>query len=177
MVTIVLIEVVIFIMVFGPHPRMENLGLVGQGVRVFKDIRESIRPLTCLDNYFRYLQRPLWKCIPGVGVKGMIFSIGVRVQRTEEGAGSTDRLNIVANMPLIFINIINTDCIPTCTRQHGKHFSYVTHSVFTAVLGHWYCLIQGFSTWMRWTLGQRRLCVGVVLCTVGYLVVSLTLTH
>lgn len=46
MVTIVLIEVVIFIMVSGLHPRMKSLLVVAQGVRIFKD-RGSILSLTC----------------------------------------------------------------------------------------------------------------------------------
>lgn len=50
MVTIVLIEVVIFIMVFGLHPGMENLS---DGKRVsFQGHRESTHPLTCMDDHF-----------------------------------------------------------------------------------------------------------------------------
>lgn len=51
MVTIVLIEVVIFIMVSGFRPRMKSLLVVGQGGRIFKD-RGSIPLLTCLDDHF-----------------------------------------------------------------------------------------------------------------------------
>ena len=46
MVTIVLIEVVIFIMVSGFRPRMKSLLVVGQGGGIFKD-RGSIPSLTC----------------------------------------------------------------------------------------------------------------------------------
>lgn len=46
MVTIVLIEVVIFIMVSGFRPRMKSLLVVGQGGGIFKD-RGSIPLLTC----------------------------------------------------------------------------------------------------------------------------------
>lgn len=49
MVTIVLIEVVIFIMVSGLRPRMKSLLVVGQGGRIFKD-RGSFTNL--LDDHF-----------------------------------------------------------------------------------------------------------------------------
>lgn len=54
MVTIVLIEVVILLMVFGLHPRMENLS-GGIGVS-FQGHRESIHPLTCMDDHFSISQ-------------------------------------------------------------------------------------------------------------------------
>lgn len=59
-------------------------------------------------------------------IKVMVFRVGVRVQRTEEGGRHTNRLNMIVNIPLLFMNIINIDCIPTHTRQHGKHFPYLT---------------------------------------------------
>lgn len=50
MVTIVLIEVVILLMVFGLHPRMENLS-GGTGMS-FQGHRESSHPLTCTNDHF-----------------------------------------------------------------------------------------------------------------------------
>lgn len=55
----------------------------------------------------------------------MIFRVGVRVQRTEEGSGYTHRLHIIVNIPLLFTSIINVDYIPTHTQQHGKYFPYI----------------------------------------------------
>lgn len=62
-----------------------------------------------------------------MAIKVVLFRVRVRVQRTqEEDGGHSNRLNMLVNIPLPFVNIISIDCTPTHTRQHGKHFPYFT---------------------------------------------------
>lgn len=127
-------------MVFGLHPRMENLGVVGQGVRVFKDVENP------------FVHVPTWTTT-SVSPKEGLGENAYQMWLSKWGEGTKNReeyrLNIIVNIPLIFINRINVTCIPIHTRQAGKYFLYIT-SVFIATLGHWYhyCfyLVQSFST-------------------------------
>lgn len=93
MVTIVLIEVVIFIMVSGLHPGMKSLLVVGStGSENFQGQR--IHSFTnLLDDHFSVSKGLCENAYQDDDVQG-----SMRVQRTEEGGGSTSRLNTIVKI-------------------------------------------------------------------------------